>query len=109
MKIRYDFVTNSSSSSYIIAKHKDFNKQDLDDIIESNIDIIKKHCDWFDMTPEEAEEEIRDNFCASPDMTIGDWELYGGYVYGDGDDLYDLFLYNMIAKDTDHFRMRFCE
>ena len=107
MKIRYDFVTNSSSSSYILALHKDFNQKDLDELIEKNRSIIDKYAKDYDLSLVDAEREIRDNFGCSPDLTIDDWNFFVGRA-GDGfGDFYRMFMYYINAGDTDHFRVRY--
>ena len=42
MKCRYGHVTNSSSSSFIIAKHEGFKKEDLRTALNSMRDDIKQ-------------------------------------------------------------------
>ena len=107
MKIRRDFVTNSSSSSYIIALHKDFGKEELDELIKSNQSIIKKYAGYYDLTEQEAIDVIKDNFGCMPDLTIDDWNFYIGNAGNEYGDFYRLFLYYINVDDTEHFRMRF--
>ena len=108
MKIRFDFVTNSSSSSYIIAMHKDFNKEDFDKIIKLNKDIIERYAEHFKLSEEEAIGEIEDKMLGyAPDLTIGDWNFYVGQAGDEYGGFYRLFLYYMHSDDTEHFRMRY--
>lgn len=105
MKIRQDFVTNSSSSSYIVALHKDFIEEELNNLIESNMNIIKRYSEHCGLTTQEAIEEIKDNFDNYPDLTIDDWNFYIGKAGNDYGDFYRLFMYYINTDDTEHFRM----
>lgn len=108
LKIRQDFVTNSSSSSYIVALHKDFSEEELNCLIQSNMEIIEKYSGYYGLTKEEAIEEIKDDFGGMPDLTIDDWKFYIG-IAGDELDFYGLFMYYIDADDTEHFKMRYAE
>lgn len=107
MKIRQDFITNSSSSSYIIALHKDFSDKELDELIESNRSIIEKYAGHYNLSTHEAEDEIRDNFGCTPDLTIDDWNFYIGMAGDEYGDFYRMFMYYINVDDTDHFKMRY--
>lgn len=107
MKFRSDFVTNSSSSSFVIARHKEYSKKDFDKLIADNDKLIRKilevktdsNREWL---IEEIEYEIR---FASADLTIGDWDIICGRASNDNDGI-EYFLYECSTEDTEHFKMR---
>lgn len=107
MKIRRDFVTNSSSSSYIVALHNDFSDEELNNLIQDNMGIIEKYAKHYGLTKKEAIEEIKDNFGYKPDLTIDDWNLYLGVAGDEFGDFYRMFMYYINADDTKHFMMRY--
>ena len=109
MKIRTDFVTNSSSSSFVIAKHKDYKREEFENLIEKNDTTISLLEKYHKMSKEEIISEIDDNFNgSSPDIVIGDWGIYGGNC-GDGYGVYGEFLYYANVRDSEHFKMRHCD
>ena len=112
MKIRRGFVTNSSSSSYIIAKKKDATLTDIKNSLLKVRDnaksfLIEQH-KWIDLEPD-VEESIRKgdydkaagafleyvadylygNFNAG---TLGDWTVGSDEFWNDGGDPYENFI-----------------
>lgn len=115
MKVRSDFVTNSSSSSYIIAKHKDIRQQDIEKFIDDNIkqfaSIVEQNNEWYkeNTTLDEAKKEVVDRIMSmDSDMEIDNWKISGGEASNESGNIIDMFLYETGFYENKHFKKVCC-
>ena len=111
MKVRKDFVTNSSSSSFIIAIHKDCTEQEVRDNVNECREDAKYLLDMLDMEHDDSSverfiEEIVDELMHHYDtMELGDWQV-SAEEYSNEDSEVGAFIYDYAWKlGTEHFKV----
>lgn len=111
MKIRTDYVTNSSSSSFIIAMHKDCTIDEVKEMLHRHESDIKNLMDDLDISPIEYDysiQEMAEDLISTRwgCMDLGDWKVASKYGSNEDGELLGCALYDFgYDMDTEHLKV----
>lgn len=131
MKIRRGFVTNSSSSSFIIARKGNVDKmrlgyellsqtalndlvndfmKDTDSIeyfeLSQKVKNLIKNKDFDGVKKQLVKEFVDELVQKSPDMKLDNWEISIGEASNETDNLLDFFIYELCSIDLEDFKIK---
>jgi hypothetical protein len=117
MKVRLGHTTNSSSSSFIVAKRNDCTKEDIATLLKEKIDdFIKNELDYSDEYEDLVEEhgktkakklvaeKIVNSIYDMGSMQLDNWKVESGECSSDGG-LIESFMYTEGNIDSDKFKI----